>query len=147
VSTYGRPEWPTRNATVADLNGDHLPDIIVANRTGDSSGSNFICLNGGKGRFDTDCIAFSHESATTITPADADGDGLVDLIVPHREGGQSYVYVNDGKAGFKKRIPFGRPDAAIRVAEAADLNGDGRIDIVAIDEIRGTLICFNQALA
>src|SRR5215813_5214757 len=70
VSTFGRPEWPTRNATAADLNGDRLPDIIVANRTGDTKGSNFVCFNKGKGHFDADCLAFSHESATTITPAD-----------------------------------------------------------------------------
>jgi FG-GAP-like repeat len=143
-STYGKPEWPTRNADVADLNGDGLPDIIVANRTGDSTGSNYVCLNRGKGKFDADCIAFSHESATTITPADFNGDGFIDLAVPHREGGQSYIYLNDGKAGFQKRIPFGPPDAAIRMAAAADLNGDGHIDLVAIDERKGTFIFFNE---
>lgn len=144
-SAYGRPEWPMRNASVADLNGDGLPDIIGANRTGNSRGSNYACLNRGKGRFDADCIAFSHESATTITSADFNGDRFVDLAVPHREGGQSYVYFNDGKAGFSKRIPFGPPEGAIRVAEAADLDGDGLIDIVAIDERRrGTFIYFNQ---
>ena len=142
-STYGRPEWESRNTRVADLNGDGLPDIIVANRSGDK-GSNYICLNREKGKFDADCIAFSHESATTITPADFNRDGFVDLAVPHRDGGQSYVYLNDGKAGFSKRIPFGPRDATIRMAEAADFNGDGLIDLVAIDERRGTFIYFNQ---
>jgi hypothetical protein len=144
-STFGRPEWPTRNATVADLNGDKLPDIIVANRTGKSMGANFICLNQGGGRFGADCIAFSNESTTTITPADINRDGAVDLVVPHREGGQAYVRLNDGQARFEKQIPFGRPDAAIRLAETADFNGDGRIDIVAIDERRGAFIAFNEA--
>jgi hypothetical protein len=143
-SVFGRREWPTRNASVADLNGDRLPDIIVANRTGDSTGANYICLNKGQGRFDANCIAFSHESATTITPADFNRDGFIDLAVPHREGGQSSVYLNDGKAGFSKRISFGPPDAAIRMAEAADFNGDTLVDIVAIDERRGTSIYFNQ---
>jgi hypothetical protein len=143
-STYGHPDWPMRNGSVADLNGDGLPDIIVANRTGDSRGSNYICLNRGRGTFDADCIAFSHESATTITAADFNHDGLVDLAVPHREGGQSHVYFNDGKAGFSRRIPFGPPDGAIRMTEAADLNGDGLIDLVAIDERRGGFIYFNQ---
>jgi hypothetical protein len=143
-STFGKPEWPTRNADVADLNGDGLPDIIVANRTGDDTGSNYVCLNRGKGKFDADCIAFSHESATTITPADFNGDGFIDLAVPHREGGQSYIYLNDGKANFQKRIPFGPPDAAIRMAAAADLNGDGLVDLVAIDERKGTFIFFNE---
>ena len=124
--------------------GISLPDIIAANRTGDSNGSNYVCLNRGKGQFDADCLAFSHESATTITPADVNRDGFVDLVVPHREGGQSYVYLNDGKAGFSKRLPFGPPNAAIRVAEAADFDADGLIDIVAIDELVGPAIYFNQ---
>jgi len=143
-STYGRPEWKMRNASVADLNGDGQPDIIVANRVND--GANYICLNHGKGQFDTDCIAFSHESATTITPADFNHDGLIDLAVPHRDGNQSYVYLNGGKAMFSnlKRIPFGPPDAAIRMAEAADLDGDGFVDIVAIDEHRGLAVYFEQ---
>jgi hypothetical protein len=144
LSTFGRPEWPTRNATAADLNGDDLPDIIVANRTGAGPGNNFICLNRGGGRFDADCDAFSHESATTITPADVNRDGRVDLIVPHREGGQSYVHLNDGQARFEKRIPFGPSDGAIRVAEATDLNRDGRIDIVAIDGRRGAFVTFGE---
>jgi hypothetical protein len=66
------------------------------------------------------------------------------LIVPHRDGGQSYVYLNDGKGGFAKRVPFGPADAAIRVSEAADFNGDGLLDIVAIDERLGAFIYFGE---
>jgi hypothetical protein len=140
ASTFGRPEWPTRNATVGDLNGDGLPDVIAANRGRNSA--NYVCLNRGQGRFDADCLAFSHESATTIAAADFDRDGSLDLAVPHRDGGQSYVYLGDGKGGFsdRRRTPFGPPDAAIRVAEAADVNGDKLLDIVAIDERRGVFV-------
>jgi FG-GAP-like repeat len=143
-SSYGRAEWETRNVSVADLNGDGRPDIIVSNRT--DHGANYICLNHGKGRFDADCIAFSHESATTITPADFNHDGLIDLAVPNRDGGQSYVYLAGPNATFSslKRIPFGPLDAAIRMAEVADLDGDGLLDIVAIDERRGVAIYFGQ---
>jgi hypothetical protein len=143
-STYGRPEWPMRNASIADLNRDGLADIVAANRTGSRGGANYVCLNRGKGKFDADCLEFSRESATTITPADINRDGFIDLIVPHREGGQSHVYLNDGNARFPKRVPFGPANAAIRVAAAADLDGNGLVDIVAIDERQGTYIYFNQ---
>lgn len=144
-STFGRPEWETRNASVVDLNGDARPDIIVANRT-DKDPANYICLNNGKGGFDSACISFSHESATTITPADFNNDRLIDLAVPNRDGGQSYVYLGGARASYSnlRRVPFGPADAAIRMAEAADLNGDGLLDIVAIDEKRGVAIYFGQ---
>lgn len=146
LSTFGRPDWPTRLATVADINRDGLPDILVANRASDGKGRgpNYVCFNKGKGQFDADCFAFSHESATTITPADMNGDGVVDLIVPNRDGGQSYVYINDGRGAFPKRIPFGPNDVEIRMraSQAADLNRDGLMDIVVIDERRGALIYF-----
>jgi hypothetical protein len=144
-SNFGRPEWETRNASVVDLNGDTRPDIIVANRT-DKDPANYICLNNGKGGFDSACISFSHESATTITPADFNNDQLIDLAVPNRDGGQSYVYLSGAKATYSnlRRVPFGPADAAIRMAEAADLNGDGLLDIVAIDEKRGVAIYFGQ---
>lgn len=89
------------------------PDILVANRADDGKGPNYVCFNKGKGQFDADCLAFSQESATTITPADINGDGVIDLIVPIRNGGQSYVYINDGKGAFGKRIPFGPNDPEI----------------------------------
>jgi hypothetical protein len=143
-SSYGRPEWPVRNVAVADLNGDGLPDIIVASRTLTHEGANYICLNRGGGHFDADCDAFSHESATTIAAADLNGDGFIDLVVPNRDGGQGYVYFNDGKADFNGRIPFGPASASMRVAVAADLDGDGRPDIVAIDEDKGVFVYFNR---
>jgi hypothetical protein len=144
-STFGRPEWETRNATVADIDGDGFPDIVVANRS-DSTGANYICFNKGKGRFGSDCVAFSREPATTITAADFNGDGLIDLAVPHRDGGQSRVYIAGPKGTFSpsRTISFGPPNASIRMTEAADLDGDGLLDIVAIDERQGTAVYFGQ---
>lgn len=143
-STFGKAEWPTRNASVADVNGDGLPDIIVANRYGKNPGGNYLCLNRGAGRFDDQCLRFSQESATTITPADVNRDGLVDLIVPHRDGGQSMVYLQQPRTGTGTGIgpaftgvPFGPADAAIRASESGDFNGDGLLDLVAIDEAHG----------
>ena len=140
---FGRPEWPTRNTTVADINEDGRPDILVANR---GPTGNRLCLNEGGGRFGTDCIVVASEPATRITPSDMNADGLVDLAVPHRDGGQSHVYLNQGRATFSAtaRIPFGPPDAHIRMCFTADLDKDGLHDIVAIDERTGVAAYFGQ---
>ena len=128
--TWGAPEWSTRNASVADLNGDGKVDVIAANRPGPS----YVCLNQGGGRFAADCIPIPAQSATSIVPADFDKDGFIDLAVPSRDGGQSRIYFNDGKAGFARTAPFGPTDAAARVGAAADFNADGSIDLVVGDE-------------
>jgi hypothetical protein len=146
-STYGKAEWETRNASVADLNRDGFPDIVVANRSGTpAKAANYVCLNHGGGRFDADCIPFARYPATTITPADMNHDERVDLVVPHRDGGQSYVYLAnpDGSVSDADRIPFGPSDATIRMTEVADFNADGLPDIVAIDERTGVSLYFGQ---
>jgi hypothetical protein len=98
AGTFGSPDWTTRYVTLADLNGDRYPDTVAANH-GDhpdlvdgkpGKGSRVptpscVCLNDGNGRFPA-CEALPTQSATSIVAADFDGDGVLDLFVPHRDG-------------------------------------------------------------
>jgi len=139
-STFGQGNWSTRHVSVADFNRDGLPDVVLANRYGNSSGPSFICFGERGGRFAADCAAVTEGSATTIKAADVNRDGAPDLVVPHRDNGQSYVYLNDGKGRFASRRPFGPANATIRSAEPVDLDGDGLIDLAVIDEGTGPAI-------
>jgi len=156
--TFGDPKWSTRYVTLADLNGDGYPDIVAANR-GDypdpvdgKSGKglqvptpSYVCLNDGTGHFPSCQPLPKAESATSIVAADFDGDGALDLFVPHRDGGQSYMLWNDGKGQFPTWTKVGPAEAWIRMGAAGDLDGDGRPDLAIIDEARkGNFILLNR---
>jgi len=117
AGTFGDSEWPTRNVTV-------------------NLSANYVCFNDGSGAFPA-CEVLSGESATTIAAGDLTGDGFVDLFVPHRDGGQSYVYVNDGDGGFDEHHAVGPMRSATRAVALGDLNGDGRLDIIVGDQLEG----------
>ncbi len=157
AGTFGSPDWTTRYVTLADLNGDGYPDIIVANR-GDYPDPvdgkpgkgpqiptpSYVCLNDGRGHFPT-CEALPTESATSIVAADFDGDGALDLFVPHRDGGQSIILWNDGKGHFPTSTKVGPALAWIRMGAAGDFDGDGRLDLAYIDEAKqATYVIYNR---
>ena len=103
AGTWGVPEWSTRNAAVADLNGDARIDVD----RGQPAGSELRVPQPGGRALRSALHRIPAESATSIVPADFDKDGFIDLAVPSRDGGQSRVYFNDGKAGFARTTPFG----------------------------------------
>ena len=145
-SAFGSPNWNTRNVNVADLNNDSYPDIVVANRSSSGITNNYLCLNDGNGGFDNECIAFSDYSSTTITASDINDDMLIDLVVPHRDGGQSYIFIQtDTNTINFDIIPFGPANASIRAAQIGDLNNDGRVDIVSIDTNQGVIAYLQQS--
>jgi hypothetical protein len=144
VTTFGSPAWNTRHVAVGDVSGDGIPDIVLANRNSRQPTASYLCLGIGGGRVAEPCRDISSGSATTITMADVNGDRALDLLVPHRDGGQGYVLLNDGRGAFPTRQPFGPAKATIRSAYAADFDGDGISDIAAIDELGTALIMRGQ---
>ena len=142
AGTFGQPEWSTRYVTVADLNGDKRPDLIVANRSSDPANPrpSYVCLNDGKGGFPS-CSPLATQSATIIVAADLDGDGHVDVCVPHRDGGQNLIFWNDGTGRFAAAPSKVGPERSwIRAAAAADINGDRIPDLVVGDERAGVFL-------
>ena len=142
AGTFGHPDWPTRYITVADLNGDGRPEIVVANRSSNAAKpvSSYVCVNDGKGGF-ADQIPLPTQSATIIVAADLDADGKIDLLVPHRDGGQGLLFWNDGTGKFAAApMPFGPKSSTVRAAAVADLDGDGNQDVIIGDAKSGLSI-------
>ena len=148
-SSFGfDPVW----VGAADVTGDNIPDIVVCNfGKDDGSGTNVIGSNmvifQGLGNF-----TYSASPITTFAPgpqfiptsaaiADLDNDGLKDIAVtvpsvPPDQGlpqqpGTVYLFKGTGSGGFAapSTIDTGTATLPINI-QAADLNNDGRKDLV-----------------
>ena len=120
-------------AVVADVNGDGRPDVAVANYSGHANdtaedGLTWI-RNDGKGSFTPfpERIAKGDYSAT-IAAGDVDGDGFADAVFPSTNG-RSVTLVRGSRSGPRgaETIETMKAPSAIVLA---DLNGDGRADLV-----------------
>lgn len=143
--TFDAGSFPLSNA-VADLNGDGLPDVVVANFTSDDVS---ILLNTTPPGASTPSFATQQTFAAGSTPqsvavADVNGDGKPDLIIADSKDQQVSVLLNTTTTGastltFAARQSFSTPptppnrNAPVCVV-MADVNGDGRPDIVASNE-------------
>lgn len=127
----------SREADFGDIDGDGDLDIFFANVAfqGGKVSQNRIYLNDGDGFF-TDATADLIE-AQSLHSVDADfvdinGDGDLDLVIANAFGGNYQIFFNAGNGRFvevsESILPRGISGDGIDV-EAADVNGDGLIDL------------------
>jgi hypothetical protein len=134
---------------VGDINGDGVQDVICA--AGPGGLPLIVVYDGRNGNLIESFFAFGLTSTAGITNAgrpvgagpftggmfvaagDVNGDGHDDIIVGADAGGGPQVEVFDGATGavLASFFAFGTPSfmGGVRVA-AADVNGDGRADII-----------------
>ncbi len=117
-------------SAIADLDGDGQLDVAFAHGTVFSYDSRIYRGLGGR-QFSL-WTTLPTVFAEGVSAADADGDGFLDLIYANWCGGQdcdSTVYFG-GPAGFSAEDSAALPGLAAVDSLVADLDGDGRQDIV-----------------
>lgn len=112
----------------ADLNKDGYPDIAVADRGANNVVSIFI--NNGAGLFAPAVSVDNGAEAYSITGADFDNDGDVDLAMADLSAGYTSVLINNGDATFQPPVNY-FDNAPPFYVTAGDFDRDGRLDLVA----------------
>jgi hypothetical protein len=144
VSTYKAGPHPWSMA-VADLNGDGTPDLVVGSLEADTIS---VLFGNRNGTLQPPAIYDSGgQLAQAVAIADINGDGQPDLVVGELCNNQACilesrvgVLLGNGDGTFQPAVIFvadGEYSYWVSSVVTADLNGDGRIDVVAAPSYGG----------
>ncbi len=118
------------SVAVADLNGDGIPDLVVANSGGYfDNGSVSVLLGNGDGSFRPARSFAVGSFPRSVAVGDFNGDGIPDLAVANSGSNNVSVLLGNGDGSFQPARSFAVGSVPWSVA-AADLAGDGVLDLV-----------------
>ncbi|MGD1101618.1 MAG: FG-GAP-like repeat-containing protein, partial [Terriglobia bacterium] len=112
--------------TVADLNGDGIPDLAVVNNGFGSSDSVSVFLGKGDGTFLSGGTLVTGTGPTQAVAADFDGNGTMDLAVAYSAG--ISIIPGRGAGTFGPRTDYPITNGAKAIA-VGDFNNDGKPDL------------------
>ena len=139
---------------VTDLNKDGKPDLVVSNFSGGINGFGElgVLLGNGDGTFQPAVIynsAYSY-NLMSIAVADVDGDGNLDLLVANEcadaacASGAVGVLLGNGDGTFQPGVSYPSGGYYTRSIAVADLNGNGKLDLVVANMCIASSNCSNN---
>jgi hypothetical protein len=146
------PNQSAAAIVAGDFNGDGKIDVAASYRFGNGVS---ILLGNGDGTFQAERRVTLDGTSDVLVAGDFDGDGKLDLALPNPDSlNNAFVIVlfGNGDATFQQKtfaLPVPNPFSfahSSRVLVAADLNGDGRPDLIeagSTTDINGTTFSVN----
>jgi len=147
---YGSGGVDAYSVAVADVNADGNPDLLVANDCPDcpAGGTVGVLLGNGNGTFQTAAAYGSGGwESYSVAVSDVNGDGNPDVVVANWcastdcSNGSAGVLLGNGNGTFQTAVAFSSGDFYAASLAVADLNGDGKPDLVLANSCAGANNC------
>jgi len=129
----------------ADFNGDDKPDLLISSKTGSIG----ILLGNGDGTFQAVVLTLTPANTPFAAVGDFDGDGRLDVITAkgtgniELESGNLIFLMGNGDGTFQVHnsatLSF-----RVKYLVAADLNGDGKVDLAATSDFKNIQVFFGN---
>ena len=159
AAAYYSGGYSSPSVAAADVNGDGKLDLVVANQCTSSSncanGTVGVLLGNGDGTFQT-AVAYSSgaESAYSVAVGDLNGDGKPDLVVSSEcasssncTSGRISVLLGNGDGTFQTAVTYPSGGFEAFSVAIADVNGDGKVDLVVGNTCATSSSCTNGTIA